>query len=131
MGDEQSRRLDQRDSRRDSRRDDEVSRREDEHSRRSDRKDDEESRRIRRETETRRDQDNERRLEDSNHREVQDIRAGLDEMSNEKLRKNIDGDWLSFSTKPYKMIDGNEFLPQFLIGGIAVAMMLKNQAKVA
>ena len=35
---------------------------------------------------------------------------------------------LNFSSKPY---NGNEILPQVLMGGLAVAMMLKNQAKVA
>merc|ERR1712223_1564898 len=127
--DETSRRLDQRDSRRDSRREGEIFRRqqrEEELSRRDSRRDsrsgNERSRRDQRED------NNKRPLEDSNLREMQDIRADLVELSNEKFRENSNGDWLNFSSKPY---NGNEILPQVLMGGLAVAMMLKNQAKVA
>merc|ERR1711902_64631 len=156
--DETSRRLDQRNSIRDSRRVDEISRRDQREeeqsrsdSRRDSRQEDEISRRDQREDEksrrldqrdsrrdsrsgneiSRRDQrkdDNKRPLEVSNLREMQDIRADLVELSNEKFRENSNGDWLNFSSKPY---NGNEILPQVLMGGLAVAMMLKNQAKVA
>ena len=36
---------------------------------------------------------NKRQLEDSNLREMQDIRADLVELSNEKFRENSNGDW--------------------------------------